>query len=369
MLRRLTFLIAGAAIVVGACSSTPSAPALDGSQGDPDQERHDAEGRQVLPPEGRRRRRGQDRSDRPGERRWRPQPGGHDRRRRRRHRQQEGQDRVRRAGPLRRDRRDHPDRQRHLHQGQPARRQVHQDDLGGGRSGAAAAADPQKTIQELADFLNKPGVAPTKLPDEKCGDKDCYHVQLTLTGEELGGVGGVLPGASGAPEGSGTIDLWVQKDDMRPAKMTLALDLEEMGNIDVDGRVLELRRPRDDRGAAGRPGPGRVTPRHLAAPRPARASARAGRFVSAGTERALPPRFAAPSTESIFAGLRVGHRQRPVLPALVRRLVIDLTGDCRPQRRFDGPAEARRRRCRPRSGRDIDRVDAAGGCRPTPSEG
>ena len=58
-------------------------------------------------------------------------------------------------------------------------------------------------------------------------------MQLTLTGEELGSVGGVLPGASGAPEGSGTMDLWVQKDDMRPAKMTLTLDLEEMGTIDV----------------------------------------------------------------------------------------------------------------------------------------
>jgi hypothetical protein len=98
---------------------------------------------------------------------------------------------------------------------------------------AAAAGDPQKAIQELSDFLNKPGVAPTKLPDEKCGDKDCYHVQLTLTGEELGSVGGVIPGASGAPEGSGTIDLWVQKNDLRPAKLTLALDLEEMGNVNV----------------------------------------------------------------------------------------------------------------------------------------
>jgi hypothetical protein len=98
---------------------------------------------------------------------------------------------------------------------------------------AAAAGDPQKAIQELTDFLNQPGVAPTKLPDEKCGDKDCYHVQLTLTSDQLGDVGGAIPGASAAPEGSGTLDLWVQKDNLRPAKMTLGLDLEEMGNLDV----------------------------------------------------------------------------------------------------------------------------------------
>jgi hypothetical protein len=98
---------------------------------------------------------------------------------------------------------------------------------------AAAAGDPVKAIQELTDFLNKPGVAPTKLADEKCGDKDCYHVQLTLTPEMLGDVSGAIPGASGAPEANGTIDLWVQKDNLRPAKMTLGMDLEEMGNVDV----------------------------------------------------------------------------------------------------------------------------------------
>ena len=98
---------------------------------------------------------------------------------------------------------------------------------------AAAAGDPLKAIQELTDFLNKPGVAPTKLADEKCGDKDCYHVQLTLTPEMLGEVSGAIPGASGAPEASGSIDLWVQKDNLRPAKMTLAMDLKEMGNVDV----------------------------------------------------------------------------------------------------------------------------------------
>lgn len=94
------------------------------------------------------------------------------------------------------------------------------------------AADPQKAIQELNDFLNKPGIAPTKLADEKCGDKDCYHVSLNLTAEQLGDS---IPGGLGseAPEGSGSLDLWVQKDDLRPAKMTVKILAGDMGTVDV----------------------------------------------------------------------------------------------------------------------------------------
>ena len=96
------------------------------------------------------------------------------------------------------------------------------------------AGDPQKAIQELQDFLNKPGIAPTKLPDEKCGDKDCYHVSLNLTADQLGdSIGGAL-GGSAAPEGSGTLDLWVQKDNLRPAKLSVVVDAGDMGKITVN---------------------------------------------------------------------------------------------------------------------------------------
>lgn len=95
------------------------------------------------------------------------------------------------------------------------------------------AGDPQKAIQDLQDFLNKPGIAPTKLADEKCGDKDCYHVSLNLTAEQLGDtVGGAL-GGSGAPTGSGTLDLWAQKDNLRPAKLGVVIDAGDMGKITV----------------------------------------------------------------------------------------------------------------------------------------
>ena len=96
---------------------------------------------------------------------------------------------------------------------------------------ASVASNPQKTIDDLNKFLNQPGVAPTKLADEKCGDKDCYHVSLNLTSDQLSGVTSGL--GSAAPSGSGTVDVWVQKTDLRPAKVTIAANAGDQGTIAV----------------------------------------------------------------------------------------------------------------------------------------
>ena len=100
-----------------------------------------------------------------------------------------------------------------------------------GSDPASAATDPQKAIDELNKFLNQPGVAPTKLADEKCGDKDCYHVSLNLTSEQLSGVTGGL--SSGAPNGTGTVDVWVQKSDLRPAKLIINATSGDTGTVAV----------------------------------------------------------------------------------------------------------------------------------------
>ena len=95
-------------------------------------------------------------------------------------------------------------------------------------------SDPQKLIADLNEFLNKPGVAPTKLADEKCGDKDCYHVAVNLTEEMLGdSLSGITGTASDAPKPTGSIDLWVAKDNLRPAKMGVKVNAGDMGAVDV----------------------------------------------------------------------------------------------------------------------------------------
>jgi hypothetical protein len=97
-------------------------------------------------------------------------------------------------------------------------------------SAAVAAADPQKIVDGLNQFLATPSVAPTKQADEKCGDKDCYHVSLNLTSDQINGaVGGTL--GTSAPTGSGTVDVWVQKDDLRPAKLTVAASGGDQSNV------------------------------------------------------------------------------------------------------------------------------------------
>jgi len=97
---------------------------------------------------------------------------------------------------------------------------------------AAAAGDPQKLIDDLNKFLNTPGIAPTKQADEKCGDKDCYRVSLALTADQLNGVtGGAL--GSAAPTGNGTVDVWVQKNDLRPAKFAIASTGGDQGSFTV----------------------------------------------------------------------------------------------------------------------------------------
>jgi hypothetical protein len=96
---------------------------------------------------------------------------------------------------------------------------------------ASAAQDPQKAIDQINQFLNQPGVAPTKNADVKCGDKDCYDVSMTLTSDQLKGVTGSL--ASSAPTGNGTVDVWVQKDTLRPTKVTITADAGDAGTITV----------------------------------------------------------------------------------------------------------------------------------------
>jgi len=96
---------------------------------------------------------------------------------------------------------------------------------------AAVAGDPQKAIDEINKFLNTPGVAPTKQADEKCGDKDCYHVSMNLTSDQLSGVTGSL--GSGAPTGTGTIDVWSQKNDLRPAKVAISANAGDQGTVTV----------------------------------------------------------------------------------------------------------------------------------------
>jgi len=58
-------------------------------------------------------------------------------------------------------------------------------ELGGAIPGAspAASADIRSTIDDVREFLEKDGVVATKLDDIACGDRQCYHVRVSIPPE------------------------------------------------------------------------------------------------------------------------------------------------------------------------------------------
>jgi hypothetical protein len=88
------------------------------------------------------------------------------------------------------------------------------------------ATDPTKAIEELRKGIDGLPKAPEKLADERCGDQDCYHVRLALTGADLATLG-----AGDGEIGSVSVDIWTRKSDLRPAKITFSLDMGAQGTV------------------------------------------------------------------------------------------------------------------------------------------
>jgi len=88
------------------------------------------------------------------------------------------------------------------------------------------ATDPTKAIEELRKGIDQLPKAPEKLADERCGDQDCYHVRLALTGADLATLG-----AGDGEIGSVSVDIWSRKNDLRPGKITFSLDMGAQGIV------------------------------------------------------------------------------------------------------------------------------------------
>jgi hypothetical protein len=97
-------------------------------------------------------------------------------------------------------------------------------------SGDTVQTDPLKAIDAFKAQLDKLP-APTKAADEKCGDKDCYHVVMKLTEKDLAAVD---PSAATSLAGTPftlTLDVWSQKNDLRPAKVAFGVDAGTNGTF------------------------------------------------------------------------------------------------------------------------------------------
>ena len=115
-------------------------------------------------------------------------------------------------------------------------------------------------VEDIKAQLDKLPTPPTKLPDEKCGDVDCYHVQIVVSAADLAKLS---PEAAAQAKGDYTIDIWSRKSDLRPAKLDISVKTEEMGTIGATFDLQVRRHGRRER-AAGRPGHGHA--RRVAVP-------------------------------------------------------------------------------------------------------
>jgi hypothetical protein len=93
-----------------------------------------------------------------------------------------------------------------------------------------APTDPKQAIAELQNALDKLPEAPTKQPDAKCGDVDCYDVQIKLTQTDLASLS-PSEAPSGFTNGVITVDVFSRKSDLRPARLVATMSSAEMGTL------------------------------------------------------------------------------------------------------------------------------------------
>jgi len=97
-----------------------------------------------------------------------------------------------------------------------------------------ALTDPARLLAELAVFLDRPGVAPKNLSNERCGDADCYAISFTIPAAEIGAVTSpvaALPG--GLVVGDIAVTALVRTDAPRLAKLSFDVPLGAGGTVNV----------------------------------------------------------------------------------------------------------------------------------------
>jgi hypothetical protein len=102
----------------------------------------------------------------------------------------------------------------------------------------ASPTDPKTLIDNVGDFLSRPGVNPVKGDDVACGGTQCYTVKIDLTPEELNalGAGGPLPSGLPVDLGAASLNLSIRvaKDTNRLAGVGATFVLGEQGSLTMD---------------------------------------------------------------------------------------------------------------------------------------
>ena len=89
-----------------------------------------------------------------------------------------------------------------------------------------AATNPSQAAQQIQDNLDKLPTPPVKGADEKCGDQDCYHVTIHASAADLKTLD-----PTSSVNGDVTVDVWTRKSDYRPAKIGINATTVDMGTF------------------------------------------------------------------------------------------------------------------------------------------
>lgn len=98
---------------------------------------------------------------------------------------------------------------------------------------SSPSANASAVIQQIKDGLGKLTVPPVKDADEKVGDQDCYKVTVKLSQADVSAAGASLPPAASGMTFDGSVDVWVRKSDLRPAKLVATVNAGAQGTIAV----------------------------------------------------------------------------------------------------------------------------------------
>jgi len=98
--------------------------------------------------------------------------------------------------------------------------------------------DSKSLVDNVGEFLSKPGVDPVKGDDVACGGTQCYTVSIELTPDELNAFDGGAAAPSELPIdlGSASLSLTirVEKDSTRLAGLTASVSMGDQGSVTVD---------------------------------------------------------------------------------------------------------------------------------------
>ncbi len=106
-------------------------------------------------------------------------------------------------------------------------------------SGASASAgtDPKAMIAKLKEFLAKDGVTTKKLDDVTCGDRKCYHVQVTIPSSVMASMASASPMPSVNPAdifgNALVLDLQFDKEKMWLTSLSTSIDSAKVGTVSL----------------------------------------------------------------------------------------------------------------------------------------